>query len=145
MTPVPDHGRTDLRKAAWRRLRDAQALLHAGEAHTRAAMYLGGYVVECKLKAIGLEIYNCWTLDELASKWQVPDHEVYTHGLEAFARRLPLYNRLTWSGVWLDFSGTLNQWRPSWRYNPRVVSITTASAFLDSVQRVYHWLDSNKC
>ncbi len=52
-------GRTDMRKAALKRRADAWALLQTGKAqHARAAGYLGGYAIECKLKAIAMEIYE---------------------------------------------------------------------------------------
>jgi len=128
-----------------KRLRDAEALLVAGDAHTRGAMYLGGYAIECKLKAVALEIYDCYTLRELAHRWRVHDSVVYTHGLEALAKRLPLYNRLVASAVWRDFAGSVNQWGPAWRYNPYNPSREKAEVFLSSVRRVFAWLDSNRC
>lgn len=139
------HGRTDLRKSALKRLRDAQALLEADEVHTRGAMYLGGYAIECKLKAIALEVFDCYTLRELAGKWGVHEREVYTHRLEALARRLPLYLRLTTSEVWRDFVGHVNHWKPTWRYDPHDPSRERADAFLKSVGRMFRWLDSNRC
>jgi len=108
-------------------------------------MYLAGYAVECKLKAIALEIFDCWTLEALASKWAVDEREVYTHGLETLASKLPLYGTLTASTVWRDFAGTVNQWKPAWRYNPRNPRREKAERFLESVSRVYQWLDSNRC
>ena len=62
-------GRTDLHKAGLKRLGDAKALLRKGRARGRGAMYLAGYAVECKLKAIAMEIYDCWTLEQLARRW----------------------------------------------------------------------------
>ena len=58
MTRRKHSGRTDLRKAALKRKADAWALLTAkGPAngrHARGAGYLGGYAIECKLKAIAM-------------------------------------------------------------------------------------------
>jgi hypothetical protein len=109
-------GRTDLRKAAIKRRADAWALLRAGSEHTRAATYLGGYAIECKLKAIAMEIYDCYTLRQLATRWNVPESEVYTHGLEALVEQLPLRDNFHKSPVWRDFANQVNRWRASWRY-----------------------------
>jgi len=55
-------GITQQRKAALKRLRDAEFLLAVEETvtwrrskgpHARGAMYLAGYAVECKLKLVG--------------------------------------------------------------------------------------------
>jgi hypothetical protein len=140
-----DHsGRTDLRKASIKRLADAKALLDHPENHALAAMYLAGYAVECKLKAVAMETFDCWTLGQLASRWDVSDADVYTHGLEVFARRLPMFNNLKRSNVWRDFVVTVNQWRPSWRYNPRDASHEKANEFVAAVSRVLQWLEANR-
>ena len=138
-------GRTEIRKAAAKRVSDARTLIRAGDGQRRGAMYLAGYAVECRLKAIAMEIYNCWTLRQLAAHWEVDNERVFTHALEAFAQRLPLWNSLKASGVWRDFAGEVNQWNPAWRYNPREPSSERAEAFLDAVERVVQWLDSNRC
>ena len=138
-------GRTAQRKAGLKRKADAHALLETEQReHARGAGYLGGYAVECKLKAIAMEIHGCWTLDELAGEWQVNEDVIYSHGLEALAKRLPLYNRMRTSEVWRDFAGHVNRWRPSWRYDPQDWSVAAAQTFLDAVDRVYKWLESNR-
>jgi hypothetical protein len=142
MTRSEHHGRTDLRKAAMKRLRDAKALAQCNNSHGRGAMYLAGYAIECKLKAIAMEVFGCWTLADLAQKWSVDEHEVYTHGLERLVRRLPLWNNLRRSAVWRPFA-RVNQWRPSWRYNPHDVRSAEAKAFVQDVEAVYKWLESN--
>ena len=140
------NGRTDLRKAALKRKADAWSLWRADGEHGRGAAYIGGYAIECKLKAIAMEIFNCWTLDQLAAKWGVKDErEVYTHGLEVFASRLPLYQRLRTSPVWRDFAGQVNRWRVDWRYDPHDWEKKRTQAFLEAVDRVYGWLESNRC
>ena len=138
-------GRTEIRKAAAKRLADARALLQAGEGHRRGAMYLAGYAVECKLKAIGMEVENCWTLRELADHWDVDWDRVFTHDLERFAKQLSLWNRLKAGTVWRHFAGEVNQWNPAWRYNPHEPAADKAEAFLEAVVLVMQWLDSNRC
>jgi hypothetical protein len=78
-----------------KRLRDAQFLLgdepddpHKRYSHARGAGYLAGYAIECKAKAIAMEVFDCWTLEELAASWDVDENQVYAHGLEAILRPL---------------------------------------------------------
>ena len=92
-----------------------------------------------------MEVFGCWTLDQLARKWRVSEKEVYTHGLEVFVRRLPLYERFRTSTVWRDFAGHVNRWRVDWRYDPSDWSEEAASTFLLAVDKVYAWLESNRC
>jgi hypothetical protein len=140
-----DHdGRTDMSRAALKRRADAWALVRAGREHTRAATYLGGYAVECKLKAIAMEIYDCWTLRQLADRLGVSDQEVFTHGLEALLERLPLRDNFRRSPVWHDFSNHVNRWRASWRYDPHNGTVEAATTFLQAVNRVYAWLDAHQ-
>ena len=73
------------------------------------------------------------------------DKEVYTHGIEALVEALPFRDSLRRSLVWRDFANQVNRWKPSWRYNPRDWEEESARAFLDAVDRVYRWLDSNRC
>ena len=79
-----------MRKAALKRRADAWALLQTGKAqHARAAGYLGGYAIECKLNAIAMEIYECWTLEELAQRLRGSEQDIYSHRLETLVMQLP--------------------------------------------------------
>ncbi len=143
----------DQRKAAFRRLRDAIKLLDCQDGgddwlekkglHARGAMYLAGYAVECKLKAVAMEIFRCRDLRELQCKWSVTEQDVFSHGLEAIAMRLPTYSRFRQSPAWRDFAGQVNRWRPSWRYDPDDHRNKSAAAFIEAVQNVYNCLDTN--
>ncbi|MDB5173648.1 MAG: hypothetical protein JWN51_2421 [Phycisphaerales bacterium] len=106
-------------------------------------MYLAGYAIECKLKAVAMEIHRCRTLAELAKKWDVDERNVYTHGLVALAMRLPLWANFQKSPVWLDFVGQVSLWRPSWRYDPQDWANARGLAFLRAVRRIYSWLEHN--
>ncbi|MEW6367102.1 MAG: hypothetical protein AB1714_20930 [Acidobacteriota bacterium] len=139
------HGLTDIRKAALKRLMDARAVLRAGRNHTRAACYLGGYAIECRLKAIAMEVFGCQTLEQLIEKRKFTDQDIYHHGLDALARELPLYSSLQRSDVWRDFAGPVNSWRVSWRYDPWNLPPEAAQTFLEAVGRVCAWIDSNRC
>jgi len=145
MTKRDYSGRTDQRKAALHRLADAKFLVNEGAPHRRGGLYLAGYAIECKLKAIAMEVFECWSLGDLAVKWDVDEREVYTHGLDALAARLPLYGNFQRSLVWRDFATYVNRWNPSWRYNPREPEESFAIAFTGAVDRVFKWLDSNRC
>lgn len=105
---------------------------------------MGGYAIECKLKALALEMFRCNTLEELAIRWKVEDRDVYHHGLEVFAKRLEFWQNFKQSEVWRDFAREVNQWRTSWRYNPIPVSVRDAQTFLRSVDRVFQWLECNR-
>ncbi len=146
------HGVSEQRKAAIKRLRDARFLLdqQTGQnwrdqsgLHSRGAMYLAGYAIECKLKAIAMETFRCRTLEELRVKLGVDERDIYAHGLELLAARLRLFDRLRKSHIWRDFA-QVNRWRPSWRYDPMDWNNGLALDFLDTVERVYHWLESNR-
>jgi len=79
------HGMSEQRKAAIKRLRDARFLLdqQTGQnwrdqsgLHSRGAMYLAGYAIECKLKAIAMETFRCRTLEELRVKLGVDERDI---------------------------------------------------------------------
>jgi len=136
-----------MRRAAIKRKADAWRLLSTCESqHARAAGYLGGYAIECKLKAIAMEIHECFTLADLALKRKVHRQDVYTHGLEVFAKRLTptLWKRLLQSDVSGDFRAQVNRWRTAWRYSPKDWTCGQAESFLRAVDRVYQWLESNR-
>lgn len=135
----------DQRKAALRRRADARRLLEAGANHTRGAMYLAGYAIECKIKAVAMERFRCRTLASLAQKWKVDDREVYTHNLEVLLGRLGVLDRLKASPVGMDFRFQVNRWRTSWRYDRHNPTLPQANAFLDAVDRVLRWLEANRC
>jgi hypothetical protein len=110
-------------------------------------MYLGGYAIECKVKAIAMEIHSCRTLEALRERLNVDEREVYTHGLESLLGRLVptgLLDRLKRGVAGRAFASYVNAWRPSWRYDPTNATMEKARAFLDAVDAVYTWLDSNR-
>lgn len=141
-------GRTDIRRAAFRRLQDARALLSKGPAHAHGAKYLGGYAIECKLKAMAMELYDCFTLEQLAVRLKVPEKDVFTHSLESILSQLHRLHQRAMNNraIWRSFSH-VNQWDPSWRYLPGDESDEIkfpAKGFLDDVEVVYNWLEANR-
>jgi hypothetical protein len=146
------HGITQQRLAAFKRLRDAEALLaeeksarwlRAKGEHARGAMYLAGYAIEWKLKAVAMETFRCHTLAQLAVRLDVGESQVYSHGLEAIAKRLPFWSVWRRSPIFKDLS-TVSRWRPSWGYDPLDWPNAQALAFLSAVRRVYDRLDRNQ-
>src|SRR5438128_1270014 len=129
------HGRTDLLRASRKRLSDARTLLSAGRLHSLGAAYMAGYAVECMIKAVAMEVYHCWTLQELAANLKIDERDIYTHGLEILLRHLPSYNRFIRSDVGrLHFAARVVQWRVSWRYNPLNWETEKARLFIESCE-----------
>lgn len=139
-------GRATLWKAGIRRMEDAKELVSRGEAHTMGAMYLAGYAIECRLKAIAMEVSNVYSLEQLGREWGVEnEREVYHHGLEVWIERLPLAQNFKKSGLYREYATHVNQWKPSWRYSPEFVDEKKAKLFVGAVERVFNWLDANRC
>jgi hypothetical protein len=76
-------GRTAMRRAAARRRADSWRLFEGGGQHLNGAVYLAGYAVECKLKAIAMEAHGVNSISALAEAWKVPDATLLSHDLEA--------------------------------------------------------------
>lgn len=137
-------GRTALAKAAVRRKADAWRLVRLqDERHTRAAVYLGGYAIECKLKLIAMEVHGVQTLRSLAARIGVDEREVYTHGLAALVELLPAAARFRRSEAWRPFATRVNRWKPAWRYDPTPVKSSAARDFMQAIDRVFAWLSNN--
>jgi len=140
--------RVNLRKAALRRKDDAYALLE--KQRWRGAMYLGGYAIECKLKAQLLDYYACETLSELADvlyrrfgEWPQLT-TVRGHGLEYLFGFLPNgRDRLRQNPDRERDFATCNRWQHGWRYWGDAGRKDEATYFLECVDRVFQWLSRN--
>ena len=143
MAKLDFDGVSEQRVAGIKRLADSRALLAAGAAHARGAMYLGGYAVECRIKATLMLTHGVLTLPLLAGRLGVDDRDVMTHGLEALLRKSPAFARFQTGPAWVDFATLVNRWRPSWRYDPRDAKPAEAERFLTAVERVVAWLEAN--
>lgn len=143
-------GCADISKAGYRRLRDAEALLALKEPleHAQCAKYVAGYAVECKLKAMAMEMHSCYTLKDLSEKLEVSEKDIFTHSLEKLVKQMPsLYNRLQSNESVRRVFVRLNNWCPAWRYKPGEVTKAarkSASDFLADVKVVYNWLEQNR-
>lgn len=139
-------GITDQTRAAINRRRDARSLLRQGELHTRGAMYLAGYAIECKVKAKAMERNRATTLGELRSKLNLKEDQVYSHGLESLIEDLlpnGVGKRLREGHARTPFVSQVNRWSPQWRYDGGNPPIADAKKFLDAVDEVWEWLESN--
>lgn len=139
-------GITDQTKAALHRKRDARSLLSSGPAHTRGAMYLAGYAIECKIKAKAMESHRVNTLADLRDKLGLKEDKVYSHGLEALvADLLPkdAAKRLYEGEARTAFVTQVNKWSPQWRYSGGNPSVSEAKNFLGAVDAVWEWLEKN--
>ena len=151
MARRPYSGLTDLTKAAIHRRRDARRLFdpdnrdaHDAQ-HRQGAVYMAGYVIECKLKCVAMEMHECVTLEQLIQRRGFDERELYSHGLETLGSHVPaLWHRFQRSEVWPEFQRWINRWRPSWRYSPRSMSEDDTRRFLRAVDRMSTWLEGNR-
>jgi hypothetical protein len=143
---------TQLRTVADRRFADADALRKTREnARANAVMYLGGFVLECLLKARLLETYR-WlqtrgptTVDE-ARLWSLCYR---SHDLAGILASLPDLSRQLAEqdlrhGGRARLLPTLDmlcaEWTVHARYSPRDEVMETASVFLSRIRELKEWL-----
>lgn len=109
-------------------------------------MYLAGYAIECKIKAISMERHGCDTLGQLATKLGLEPRLVFDHGLEALIDRLlPVGTaaRLVRGEAGSAFQGQVCRWTVQWRYDGSDEKPERVRAFLDAVDVVWNWLESS--
>ena len=139
-------GVSEQRKAAKHRFDDARTLFDQNR--WRGAMYLGGYSVECLLKTKLMLRHDCHNLRELEEALQdagllAAGTTIYTHQLELLLRLAQGMDRLRQNqSLWKLFN-IANLWMPAWRYNPDLSNREDAEDFLEAVERVSHWIESN--
>ena len=148
--------RISLHKAALRRKMDAWELLglldhppRLKPEHTRGAMYLGGYAVECKLKAALLEHFQLETLEELEDRLGETGERsslrsARSHDFEYLFHFLPhARERLRQNTSKEADYQQCRQWRHLWRYEFRNPTPEDARQFLNAVDAVFLWLNNN--
>jgi HEPN domain-containing protein len=139
-------GVSEHEKAARHRLEDARALFE--KKRWRGSMYMGGYAVECLLKAKLMRTFECRKLDEFEDRLRergiLPEHgSVYTHHLELLTRLTGGIDRLRRDATnWRMFT-LANQWVPAWRYSANRSKKEDAENFLEAVERTTHWIEHN--
>lgn len=141
-----------LRSVAEYRLQDAICLLKSGDsARANGAMYMGGFVVECLLKALLLERHPNLQNSVDPAKLSKSDAEVhrllYGHELDAMLNFLPEVEAklkgletLEHRAVWHPFLAVCEQWTVYARYSPSHARKSDAEEFLETVKEVKQWL-----
>jgi hypothetical protein len=145
---------TQLRTVAERRFDDAEALRKTGQnARANGAMYLGGFVIECLLKAKLLERYRWLQSTASPDDRSKADQRLWSlcyrlHELDEILDKLPEIteklsrteggrsNRLVQS-----LKSICGQWTVFARYSPYTADMDDARTFLDQVKELKPWLN----
>ena len=145
------------RKCAFRRLRDAKHLLSpavdeaaeqgADTRHTRAAMYLCGYSVECMLKAYLISRHPpCWSLSDVLGKLRETNAEVRDicgaagHDLRLLLALTQLETQMNVDAIkWMS---ACSKWKSTWRYNPTPASRSEAEWMVEAVGNLVNWINA---
>lgn len=144
---------TQLRTVANRRFDDADALRRTGQnARANGAMYLGGFVVECLLKARLLERFRWLQSAGSPQGRSRPDQRLWSlcyrsHDLDEILAELPaVTERLARLGqrdssrLLQSFKSICAQWSIYARYSPYNADIDDARTFLDQIEELRPWL-----
>lgn len=146
-------GPAQLRTVSDRRLADAEYLRRSrANKHANGAIYLGGIVLECLLKAKLLE-HHKWLQNHRGDLSSRTRHEQYLyslcyqkHDLTALLENLPAVSRQLSAirGRRLDLLGMLKKLCAEWtihvRYSPETATLKTAGVFLDGIKELRQWL-----
>jgi hypothetical protein len=141
-----------LRSVAEYRLQDALCLLSSGDpARANGAMYMGGFVIECLLKALLLERHpNLQTVLDPATL-SASDGRVYrllySHELDAMLAYLPELEKklkdmegIGRRSIWHSLRTLCEQWTVYARYSTKQAKRPEAERFVGAVQEVKRWL-----
>ena len=150
-------GISQYRKAAARRLRDAEELLqpptvdayeHGSETrHLRAAVYLAGYAIECILKVYLIsQVAVANTLSDVIEARRATG-EQFPNILGTDGHRLDILVSLT--DLEAQFGNEKRKrdwslcvkWKSTWRYDPNPPTEIFAFEFVAAVRRIYRWVE----
>lgn len=125
---------------------DARALFNA--TRWRGAMYLAGYSLECLLKVKLMRMFGCRNLleleDELRRSGRLPtDASVFTHHLRALLELTGRLDQLRNNEAEWRLWNLVNQWAPAWRYTADLSNVDDARDFLQAIESISHWVESN--
>ena len=84
---------------------------------------------------------------ELADRRKIDERTVFSHGLEALIRDLisgAVLRSLLTGEAGDAFRQRVAAWSPQWRYDSRDLSSEEAEKFLNAIDTVYAWLESNR-
>lgn len=139
-----------LRTVADRRFDDAETLRRTGRnARANGAMYLGGFVIECLLKARLMErhpwLQSQGSAEGLLGQWRSLWSLCYrSHDLDEIFGCLPdLKERLGASGsprLLRSLKAICAEWTVYARYSPHNATIEDARKFLDQIKVLRPWL-----
>jgi hypothetical protein len=142
-----------LRTVAERRLGDAQYLRDSNSnARANGVFYLGGFVLECLLKAMLIEAYPSLLSIQDVSKLSRTDRIVWglifrSHELDVMISYLPGLTRklATRYADGRDLLGDLRricgQWTIYARYSSQTETMDNAAAFLRTIREIKQWLN----
>ena len=115
------------------------------------AMYMGGFVIECLLKALLLERHPNLQVAVNPATLSVPDREahrlLYSHDLDEMLAFLPEV-RVRLESIadskghspWRAFHSVCAEWTIHARYSPLHATRADARRFLDTIREVKEWL-----
>ena len=113
-------------------------------------MYIGGFVIECLLKALLLERHPNLQGPVDPAKLSPSDREVFhliytSHELEAMLGFLPEVELKVLAlshgqSMWQRFRTVCEQWTIYARYSPKLAKKDDARWFLEVIQEVKQWL-----
>lgn len=139
-----------LRAVAELRFDDAICLFNSREnARATGAMYMGGFVIECLLKALLLERHpnlRARVDRAKASKSDAAVHRLlFGHELDAMLAFLPEVRRKFGAmeegkARWGRFRAICEQWTVYARYSPQRATREEARRFLETIREVKEWL-----
>jgi hypothetical protein len=141
-----------LRSVADRRYDDAMCLLESAEnARATGAIYMGGFVIECLLKALLLERHPNLQQPVDPARLSKRDREVleqlYGHELDVMLQFLPdVKRKLTRVAdeqgrpLWRRFRGVCEEWTVYARYSTKLAAPDDAREFMGTVREVKEWL-----
>jgi len=145
---------SQLRTVAQRRLDDAEWLRKSGDNNrANGVFYLGGFVIECLLKAKMLERYPSMRRAPSPDRMSEQDRRIWyliyrSHDLDGMLGCLPdletelvAADRRDGTRRWTTLKSICRSWTIFARYSPRMETMKDAEDFLDDVRELKQWLN----
>ena len=142
-----------LRSVAEHRFGDAMCLFGSEDAaRATGARYMGGFVIECLLKALLLARHPNLQVPVDPATLSRSDREAFrllyvSHELDAMLGFLPevetklkVLRGADGRAVWERFRTVCEQWTVYARYSPKLAKRDDAQAFLQTIREVKQWL-----
>ena len=145
---------SQLRTVARRRYDDAECLRESGKnPRANGVFYLGGFVIECMLKARLLEQYPTVAAKRNPAELSKSDRDIWklifvSHELDAMLGKLPDLSKQMLAAKSGDGTGALanlnricGEWTIFARYSTQSETMHEASRFLDRIKELIPWLE----